>query len=776
MSEFRDEVSNRFGVLPNFFCSAQAASGLIERLWDFAKSGYLDNPLPSLFKERLFVHLSRFCTVRYCIVRHVGFLVGHGRPAGDASVEPETVEQVVTLLQRRIPDAKEFEAILARLNARPAVAPIPAPRTEFEDDLFDALTAIFLVPLVSGRAREAVRTAVGDANLELLIAFLTFIRAAHYWTETHHGIDYEADILTLMELHPELRDLLVDPSINKETRGVVERTQVLNALRESEERFDAIIGTLEHSLRVQQAEVGELGRYRLLVESVTDYAIYMLDTKGFIVSWNSGARRLKGYQEAEILGQHFSRFYTQEDRSAGLPATVLATAAIEGKYEAEGWRVRKDGSQFWANVIVDPIRDPEGNLLGYAKITRDLSERRAIEATLEDARTALDRAREALFQSQKMEAIGQLAGGIAHDFNNLLTAVIGSLEIAARRASDASVKRLINNALHGAQRGAALTQRMLIFARRQELHRESIDIPKLVSGMTELLDRSLGPTVLIETRFSFNLPQVTTDPNQLEMALINLLVNARDAMSNGGPIVIAARPETLAQQEGLLPPGSYVCLSVTDTGEGMDEDTLAKATEPFFTTKEIGKGTGLGLPMVHGLAQESGGAFILKSKKGQGTTAELWLPVVDNPSVAASAEALPVASQRAPALTALVVDDDPLVLTNMVAMLEDLGHTVFETSSAREALAILRRESAIQLVLTDQAMPHMNGLELIEEIKRDWPNVRVILATGFANLPPDIDPLLVTLAKPFLQYDLEQAVKTVLSDPKTRRVVRFRGR
>jgi CheY-like chemotaxis protein len=373
-----------------------------------------------------------------------------------------------------------------------------------------------------------------------------------------------------------------------------------------------------------------------------------------------------------------------------------------------------------------------------------------------------------------MEAIGQLTGGIAHDFNNLLTAVIGSLEIASRRVSDETVKRLIANAMRGAQRGAALTQRMLVFARRQQLDVQPVDIPLLVRGMREMLERSLSPSVLIETRFPLSLPWVKTDANQLEMALLNLLVNSRDAMPQGGPIVVAARSETVVSGQGQLRPGSYVCLSVTDTGEGMDDGTLSKAMDPFFTTKEVGKGTGLGLPMVHGLAQESGGELVLKSQKGQGTTAELWLPVAEKSPVAAAETRAPAPSQDSPTLTVLVVDDDPLVLTNMAAMLEDIGHTVFEAASAREALAILRRENAIRLVLTDQAMPQMTGLQLIEEIKSGWPDLPVILATGFADLPPGADPLLITLAKPFLQYDLAQAVKAALEDPQKRRVVRFR--
>jgi PAS domain S-box-containing protein len=529
----------------------------------------------------------------------------------------------------------------------------------------------------------------------------------------------------------------------------------LNQALEAQER------AAEATLRNSEAQ------FRLLVQGVTDYSIYMLGLDGRVASWNAGAQRIKGYQPEEIIGQHFSRFYTEEDRQNGEPERALATAIREGRFEKEGLRVRKNGERFWANVIIDAIRGDDGEIIGFAKITRDITEQR-------EARAALDRARETLFQSQKMEAVGQLTGGIAHDFNNLLTAVIGSLEIAERRVSDVSVKRLLSNAMRGAQRGAALTQRMLVFARRHELNSQPLEIPMLVRGMSEMLERSLGPSVLIETRFPLNLPWIKTDPNQLEMALLNLIVNARDAMPQGGPIIVAAFSEAVGEGQQLRP-GSYVCLSVTDSGGGMDAATLAKATDPFFTNKEVGKGTGLGLPMVHGLAQESGGALVLKSRKGKGTTAELWFPVAEKSPVAATVNQVFATATKSRKLTILVVDDDPLVLTNMAAMLEDLGHTVHEASSALEALAILGRESAIELVLTDQAMPQMTGAELIGEINSRWPKLPAILATGFAELPSGIDPLQqITLAKPFLQDALEQAVNGALEDPKKRRVVRFR--
>jgi PAS domain S-box-containing protein len=472
-------------------------------------------------------------------------------------------------------------------------------------------------------------------------------------------------------------------------------------------------------------------QFRLLVQGVTDYAIYMLDSDGRVSNWNPGAQRIKGYLPHEAIGQHFSLFYTEEDRKAGVPQLALDTAAGEGRFEKEGWRVRKDGSRFWAHVIIDAIRDADGSVLGYAKITRDITERM-------EAQQKLEKAREALVQSQKMEAIGLLTGGIAHDFNNLLMAVLGSLELVRKRMpGDEKLMALLDNAILGAQRGATLTKRMLAFARRQELSSETIHIPKLVLGMTELLERTLGRSISIETRFPIALKPIRADANQVEMALLNLAVNARDAMPEGGQIILAARDAVVrADEPDGLKPGRYVCISVSDTGEGMDQATLSRAIEPFFTTKGLGKGTGLGLPMVLGLAQQSGGRFNLKSRVGEGTTAELWLPVDE----AASAKEQrrppsPAADRQHALLVVLAVDDDNLVLTNTVAMLEDLGHAAIGVSSGNAALEILRQENSIDLVITDQVMPQMTGLQLANAIKAEWPKLPVVIATGFAETP-----------------------------------------
>ena len=514
---------------------------------------------------------------------------------------------------------------------------------------------------------------------------------------------------------------------------------------------------MPRNAQARRPQFDEAERFRLLVEAVTDYAIYMIDPSGIVTSWNAGAERIKGYRGAEIMGRSFENFYEEADRKAGVPQRALQTAAREGKFEAEGWRVRKDGTRFWAFVIIDAIYDNDGDLIGFAKITRDLTERR-------EAQLALDRTREALLQSQKVEAIGKLTGGVAHDFNNLLTVVLGSLDLLRRYVpkDDPRITRLLDNAMQGAQRGATLTQRMLAFARRQELDVQAVDLVELTRGMRDLLQRSLGPQIAIETRFPLALESVQADPQQLETSLLNLAINARDAMPTGGTLTIAARSVT-ANGESNLRSGRYVCLALTDTGEGMDADTLARATEPFFTTKGAGKGTGLGLSMVLGMAEQLGGKFVMRSQPGEGTTAELWLP-----ATAQAAETLEPAPPPAPRpqqhrlLTVLAVDDDALVLANSCAMLEDLGHTVVAAHSGEQALEALDRHPAIDLVITDHAMPRMTGTELAAIVAQRRPGIPIILATGFAELPAGADAGLPRLSKPYRQQALIEAISTAI--------------
>lgn len=505
------------------------------------------------------------------------------------------------------------------------------------------------------------------------------------------------------------------------------------------------------TVRQQLASESAL-QFRLLVEGVTDYAIYMLDPNGFVASWNAGAERIKGFKAEEILGQHFSRFYTDEDRKSNAPGRALETAKREGRFEKESFRLRKDGTRFLAHVVIDPIRDNKSDVIGFAKITRDITER-------EENRLALERTREQLFQSQKVEAIGKLTGGVAHDFNNLLMVIQSSLELLRKRTPDnAQISPLIQNALRATERGTALTHRMLAFARKQDIEQRVIEVPKLIRDIADLLKRSLGPSYDIDCEFENSVPTVYADPNQLESALLNLAFNARDAMVDGGRITISVRPAR--NPSTALPSGDYVSIVLKDEGHGMDAETLRQATDPFFTTKGVGKGTGLGLSMVLGMAEQSGGTFRLNSKPGAGTTAEILLPAVG----AKAEESTPMNEQASSSTVSLVivaVDDDSLVLMNTTAMLEDLGHTVLEANSAREALELLK-ETNIDLMITDHAMPGTTGLQLAKMAREQRPDLPILLATGYAEIDPSAGIQLPRISKPFLQNDLKLAIDKVM--------------
>ena len=373
-----------------------------------------------------------------------------------------------------------------------------------------------------------------------------------------------------------------------------------------------------------------------------------------------------------------------------------------------------------------------------------------------------------LFEAQKMDTIGRLTGGVAHDFNNLLMAVLGSLTLLEKRlAEDSQSRRLVQNAVQGAQRGAALTQRLLAFSRRQELRPESVDFIQLVTGMEDLLKRALGLGIELKCRFPDELPPLKVDANQLELALLNLALNARDAMPDGGTLGITASREaaTGTRVEGSLQSGEYVKIMITDSGVGMDEITLRKATEPFFTTKGIGKGTGLGLSMVHGLAGQSGGLLRLESAPDVGTTVELWLPLSH-----CAARLRPDDVERVPApgcaalCRVLIVDDDALVLTGTAALIEDLGHSAFEAHSGSEALAQLASGLKVDVVVTDHGMPAMTGLQLAQRIKERYPHLPIILATGYAELPDHpVNLGLLKLAKPYSQHEIAVAIQAALA-------------
>lgn len=532
------------------------------------------------------------------------------------------------------------------------------------------------------------------------------------------------------------------------TRDITDRWVAERALQDANVHLDDLVRERTEQLRETSDKLGEREKdFEILVNSVTDYAIYRLDRQGNVASWNPGAQRIKGYFAEEIVGRNFSEFYTPEDRATNMPHYGLETAAREGRFANEGWRVRKDGSRFWASIVIDAIKDGD-DVVGFAKVTRDVTDRKVAE--------------EKLRQAEKLQAIGQMTGGAAHDFNNLLMAIQGSLELLRKRLTlDPKELSLLDNALHGAKRGAALTQRMLAFARKQELKTESVDLPGMVRGVWELIQQSVTSQIIVEASFPPSLARARTDQSQLENALINLVVNARDAMPTGGTIVISgAEREVKSGASEELPSGRYVCLSVADNGEGMDAETLSHVTEPFYTTKGVGRGTGLGLSMVDGLAAQSGGRLAIESAKRQGTAVEIWLPVdASETGSPGTADARPTEESPVRKLRVLAVDDDALVLLNTTAMIEDLGHEPIEATSGKQALAMMEAGEQVDLIVTDQAMPGMTGVELVESVRALKPSIPVVLATGYAELPTKAPQPLTKLSKPFGLDDLADAIK-----------------
>jgi len=513
--------------------------------------------------------------------------------------------------------------------------------------------------------------------------------------------------------------------------------------------FAKITRDMTETRDTQQALLEAERRFRILVQGVTDYAIYMLDPQGRVTNWNSGAERIKGYSPDDIIGEHFSRFYTPEDFDAGVPQRALATARETGRYEAEGWRVRKDGSRFWASVVIDAIHDERGELIGFAKITRDMSEKR-------EARRRLEESREQLFRAQKMEALGQLTGGLAHDFNNLLTAILGACELALRNIDNPDkLRRMLDGVRNSAQRGAGLTKQLLAFARAQPLEIRQIDLKSFFAEVATLIRPSLRSNIEVVTEISDLLWPVDADAGALELALLNLAFNARDAMPDGGSLKISAHNVVLdGEPDGLK--GEHVALTVSDTGHGMSRDVMDRIFEPFFTTKGFGEGTGLGLSQVFGFAKQLGGALTVESRPGEGASFTLFIPA----SHGATADD---ARMNGKALgRVLIVEDDMLVAELAAGMLAELGFECTITHSAKEALERLAGGEKPKLIFSDVIMPGgISGIELARKVRDRFPELPILLTTGYSEQVAGSHGFPV-LQKPYEMESLAGALGNVL--------------
>jgi PAS domain S-box-containing protein len=513
----------------------------------------------------------------------------------------------------------------------------------------------------------------------------------------------------------------------KITRDVTDKKEAERALFESEQRF------------------------RMLVQGVKDYAIYMLDPQGRITNWNAGAQNIKGYSAQEIVGQHFSTFYTETERASGEPERALATALREGKYEREAWRVRKDGSLFWAHVLIDPISDDDGRHIGFAKITRDITDQRR-------TREELEQAEQALFQSQKLQALGELTGGIAHDFNNLMTVITGSADFLRRNRELPEAKKLryLDGIIETAARATTLTSQLLTFGRRQTIKPQILDVAHRLASAQDLLGRTLGSRFMIEVRAVAGL-QIEVDPAQFEAAIVNAVVNARDAMPDGGKITLGAAREEVEGQ-------SFVRISIEDTGLGMPERVKERAFDPFFTTKEVGKGTGLGLSQIHGFAAQAGGSTEIRSEEGLGTAVSIIVPFADKP--VEELNRAEVATQSLAAVKILLVEDNDQVRAFARNMLLDEGCSVMEASNAQEALTRLE-EAPVDLMLTDVVMPGASGIELANQVRRTRPELPIVLVSGYSDELVGTGTDYPFLTKPFTSAELKSVLSTALAETKS---------
>lgn len=490
---------------------------------------------------------------------------------------------------------------------------------------------------------------------------------------------------------------------------------------------NAFTGIGEGVALVQQSR-----QLELLIMGVVDYAIYMLDPNGNIASWNSGGARIKGYDAEEVIGRHFSIFYTEEDVAAGVPQAALARAAQTGQFDAEGWRVRKDGTRFWASVVIDAIRE-DGELLGFAKVTRDITERK-------HAAQALEEAQNALLQAQKLEAVGQLTYGMAHDFNNLLTVVGHSLDrLRVVRHDDEKFDRTTTTARRALDRGTRLTKQLLAFSRGQVLRPKAVDVNALIRDAEVLLSRVCDERIELSLDLCAGTATIQADPTQLEASLLNLMINARDAVASAGGRI---RVSTEIHDEHLR-------ISVSDNGSGMTPEVAKRATEPFFTTKDVGKGSGLGLSQVYGFVKQTGGAFELKSSAEGGTSIVMHF---------ALSSLIEAPSQP----TVLLVDDDENILDVVQESLRDAGYSVVTAANGAQALQILNEDAGrIDVVFSDISMPGgMSGIELARHAYEVRPALRVILTSGYSpNWLPEFPPNCEFLPKPYEMSDLDRRLR-----------------
>ena len=618
---------------------------------------------------------------------------------------------------------------------------IPANRINWSEQLFE------IYGVVPERFRGTLDEFVGfihpDDRAQVMEGIKAALKSGHSYSHEERIIRPDGGVRHLMSMGEVIRNA------NGEAQrllgvcvDVTSRKKAEQALRESEQNF------------------------QLLLKGARDYAIYMLDTEGRVRSWNDGAERIKGYTADEVVGRHFRIFLPEEVRATDMADQALIAAARDGQFEADAWLVRKDGTRFYASVVMDAIRNEAGDLLGFAKLVRDITDQR-------EAQMALAQAHEQMTQAQKMEALGQLTGGIAHDFNNLLMIVSGYAQILQGRVKEPKDKQAVEAIRSATNRGEKLTRQLLAFSRRQQLMPVIVDLRQRVDSVRDMLAPSLRGNIELICDIEDKIWPVEVDLGELELALVNIAVNARDAMPDGGNITLTARNMVLkpGSAAGALE-GDFVALAIIDTGSGMSQDVLARVFEPFYTTKPVGKGTGLGLSQVHGFASQSGGAATVSSEVGKGTVVTIYMPR-SRAEVTADVEEIEEEEIEDARGTVLLVEDSREVADVTSTLFEQLGYRVVRSENASEALRHLQQGIHFDLLFSDIVMPGpMNGLSLAQACRENFPDIPVLLTSGYSDAVQLADGQFDILRKPFEISQLEHAIDVVMGERRAKRRAR----
>jgi PAS domain S-box-containing protein len=635
LSELEIDVKERFGVLPNFFRQTPHNPEITANLWGFAKFAYLDNPMPSLFKERLFVYLSRFCEVRYCIVRHAAFLTGLGRPSGDAKSQVEEVEHIMKLLQQPLPRREQLVTQINLLSENGLLKEIPESDSPIEYAIFVCASHVFLQTQHATSCLHALQIAMGSSRIQYLDLFLTFVRAAHYWTKLHPELKFEADVVKLLETHGLFAQCILNDVEAKSSEVSEQILDELIEMRKQTKTFNVLSQEHEELLQAYQLSRNNLNeseqRYQRMIAEVQDYAIIMLDKNGIIQNWNTGAEFIKGYKTAEIVGSSFEKFYMQADRDRGFPKKLLNEAAEKGRVVHEGWRVRKDGTKFWGNVVITALHDDSNKIIGYSKVTRDLTAKKDADDLLQ--LNAIELARKNVILERLNAEVSSFVYVASHDLKEPLR----KIRTFASRINDMSdlkeAKALAARIENSAQRMQKLIDDLLSYSQfsNDGAVISEIDLNDIVRSVMSELE-----LIISETKSTFkieDLPTVRGVDFQVYQLFLNLFTNSiKFARTDIHPVIQVTANVVRGKDvpgKAVTDQKNYNKITVSDNGIGFDQEDAKKIFEVFqrLHARTEYSGTGIGLSIVKKVMDNSNGFVIANAQPSEGASFELYFPI-----------------------------------------------------------------------------------------------------------------------------------------------------